>query len=236
MTLPSVLAPPRTPAELGLDGIAHRAKTIEEESYFEVLGVVDGASADEVRAAYLRLSKTWHPDKLVADFQPLRGDVAKVFARMTAAQKTLCDPTLRRAYVEKLAAKARARPRADVLRDIAHALASRTFDAALRHCDELRVHDTDDAEALALHAWASVRAGEATDEELRTALTKLDKAVNVDRTSVEAVYYRGLVYKRLGNTASAFRDFARAVQMDPQHLRAEREVRLYAMRVRKASE
>jgi hypothetical protein len=227
---PSLL---RTPAELGLEGIALRARNIDEESYFEVLGVVDGASAENVRAAYARLAKTWHPDKLVADFQPVRGEVARVFARMTSAHKTLCDPSLRRAYVEKLAAKTRARPRIDVLRDIEHALASRSFDAALRHCEELRAQDTDDAQALALHAWASVRAGEATDEELRIALAKLDKAVNVNRASDEAVYYRGLVYQRLGNTASAFRDFARAVQLNPQHAAAEREVRQYAMRVRK---
>ena len=96
----------------------------------------------------------------------------------------------------------------------------------------VQIHGAD-SEALALQAWASVRAGEATDEELRDALTRIDRAVNADRTNDQAVYYRGLVHKRLGNVPSAFRDFARAMQLNPQHAEAEREVRMFAMRTRK---
>jgi len=229
------LAALKTPAELGVDGIVSRADTVTDETLFEVLGVAEGASVDAVRAAFMRLAKTWHPDKLVVDFHPVRAEVAKIFTHMALAQKTLTDPEARRAYIEKLKAKNAARPRAEVLRDVHQALEKRQFDAAMRYCDELRGTDTDDAEALALHAWASIRAGEATEDELRLALIKLDKAVNVDRTCDEAVYCRGLVHKRLGNTPSAFRDFARAVQLNPKHVGAEREVRLYAMRVKKGS-
>ena len=66
-------------------------------------------------------------------------------------------------------------------------------------------------------------------------LVKLDRAVNIDRTSSHAVYHRGLVQKRLANLPAAFRDFARALQLDPTHLEAEREVRIFAMRARKGS-
>ena len=229
------LAALKTPAEYGLDGIRARAEIIEDESYFEVLGVADGASAEAVRAAYLRLAKTWHPDKLVGDFNPVRTEVARIFTHMTAAMKALCDPDKRRAYVEKRSARAKARPRAEVMRDIEQTLFQRNFDGAMLHCESLIAQDSDDAEALAIHAWCTVRAGEATEEELRLALAKLDKAVNVDRTCDAAVFHRGLVHKRLGSTPAAFRDFARALQLNPTHIDAEREVRLYAMRVRKGS-
>lgn len=229
------LAALKTPAEYGLDGIRARAETIEDENYFEVLGVSEGASAEAVRAAFMRLAKTWHPDKLVTDFHPVRTEVAKIFTHMNRAQKTLCDPDERRQYTERRSARAKARPRNEVLRELEQALQNRLFDLAMIHAESLIQQDSDDAEALALHAWATVRAGDANEDELRAALSKLDKAVNVDRTCDEAVYHRGLVHKRLGNTASAFRDFARAVQLNPKHLGAEREVRLYAMRVKKGS-
>jgi Tfp pilus assembly protein PilF len=61
----------------------------------------------------------------------------------------------------------------------------------------------------------------------------MERAVNLDRTSEQAVYHRGLVHKRLGNVPAAFRDFARAVQLNPKHADAEREVRIFAMRARK---
>lgn len=46
---------------------------------------------------------------------------------------------------------------------------------------------------------------------------------------------RGMIHKRLGNSAGAFRDFSRAVQLEPKHLDAQREIRIFEMRARKGS-
>jgi hypothetical protein len=230
------LAALKTPAELGIDGIVARADSIEDEDYFQVLGVADGASAEAVRAAFMRLAKSWHPDRLPVDFLPIRGDVAKVFAHMTKAHKTLCDNDARRAYVAARNAKAEARPRGEVIREIEHALSKRDFEFVIQLCQELITADSDDSEALAVQAWASIRNGEdATEDELRATLAKVERAVNLDRTNDQAVYHRGLVHKRLSNLPAAFRDFARALQLNPKHLDAEREVRIFAMRARKGS-
>jgi hypothetical protein len=232
---PGSLAALKTPAELGLDAIVARAATVEDESYFEVLGVADGASAEAVRAAFLRLAKTWHPDRLTENFLPVRVEVAKIFAHMTRAQKTLCDNAARAAYVAERNAKTAAPPREDVIRDVENALNRRDWHAVTLLCQGLIESDSDDAEAAAVQAWASVRGGDASEDELRAALSRVDRAVNVDRTSDEAIFYRGLIQKRLGNVPSAFRDFARAVQLNPKHVGAERELRILAMRVRKGS-
>jgi curved DNA-binding protein CbpA len=225
----------KSPAELGLDGITTRAETIETESYFEVLGVSDGAPGEAVRAAFVRLAKTWHPDRLVADFNPVRGEVAKIFSHMTRAQHTLCDPDARRAYVAARNTTKETRPRGDVLREVMRLLERREFETVMGLCQGLVDSDSDDAEALAIHAWASTRAGEGSEEELRAALSKMDRAVNLDRTNDQAIYYRGLAHKRLGNVPLSFRDFARAIQLNPSNTNAEREVRILAMRVKKGS-
>jgi hypothetical protein len=229
------LAALRTPAEYGVDGILARALSIEEESFFEVLGVLDGASTEAVRAAFMRLAKSWHPDRTPPDFMPIRGEIAKIFGRMALAHKTLSHPESRREYVDARTAKTEARPRADVLRDVETAFATRQFALVMSLCDPLILDDSDDTEAIAFHTWASVRAGEAPEDELRAALTRLDRAVNVDRTCDQAIYHRGMVHKLLGNPPSAIRDFARAVQLNPKHVAAERELRIFAMRVRKGS-
>lgn len=233
--VPGTLAALRTPAELGRDGILARAASIQNESYFEVLGVADGASTEAIRAAFMRLAKTWHPDRLAADFSSVRGEVATIFAHMTRAQKTLCDDESRRAYVAERKAKNAARPRHEIMRELELALAKQDFDLVVRHCQSLIDENPDDAEAIATQAWAAVRNGDATDDELRLALTKLDRATNVDRTCDQAVYLRGMAHKRLGNATAALRDFGRAVQINPKHIEAAREVRIFAMRARKGS-
>lgn len=231
------LAAHRSPAEVGAEGIVARVATVEDEDYFEVLGLEDGASVEAVRAAFIRLAKVWHPDRLPADLVPIRAEVAKIFAAMTRAQKTLCDEDARRAYLASRKSKTpEPRPRAEVIRELEHAMSRRDYERAMLVCQELIDADHEDAEALAVHAWASIRAGEdATEDALRAALAKIDKAVNLDRTNDQAVYHRGLVHKRLGNVPAAFRDFARAVQLNPKHIEAEREVRIFAMRARKGS-
>lgn len=231
----SSLGSVRTPAELGLEGIKARADKIESEDYFQVLGLNEGASAEAVRAAYMRLAKTWHPDKLIVDFFPARGDVAKVFNHMTTAQKTLTDPEGRRTYLAARRPKAEVRTRPQIMKEVEAALSAKAFELVVKLTQELVTMDTDDAEALAIQAWADVRGGDASEDELKTALVKVERAVNLDRTNAAAVFHRGLLQKRLNNVFPAFRDFARAVQLDPSHTEAEREVRLFAMRAKKGS-
>ncbi|MDB5212783.1 MAG: DnaJ-class molecular chaperone CbpA [Myxococcaceae bacterium] len=236
------VAPVFSPADLGAVGIAHRAATIENEDPFTALGIPDGSSVEAARAAYFRLSKLWHPDRLPADLAPFRMEVEKVYEHMTRAHRTLTDPDARRDYLATGAASgprgsapAAARPRAEMLREIDHALTKREFHAAEAASRQLASADPDDSEAQALVAWASTLAGEASEDTLRAALPMLDRAVNRDRQCERAHYYRGMVHKRLGGNAAAFRDFTRVVNLNPKHVDAQREIRIFEMRARKGS-
>lgn len=246
-SLPS-MPPPRTPSsaafvgppqlgpnELGAAGIARRARGLAHEGYFEALGLPEGASAEAARAAFFRLSRLWHPDKLAPELAPFRGEVAQIFAHLLRAQQTLTDPDARRAWLATHASNAPARERKDVIRDIDRALAQRDLECARSESQSLLDADADDAEAMAIVAWLRASAGEGDEDAFRAALPLLDKAVNTDRTCERASYYRGVVHKRLGNVPAAFRDFTRVVQLDPHHIDAQRELRIIEMRARKGS-
>lgn len=75
----------------------------ERPTYFAVLGVKQSASTDDVRAAYRRLAKQWHPD--VAK----EADAAEVFKSISNAYQVLTNDMMRRKYEAGLALEAAAR-------------------------------------------------------------------------------------------------------------------------------
>jgi hypothetical protein len=78
-------------------------------------------------------------------------------------------------------------------------------------------------------------AGEAAEETLRTNLPHLDDAINQDAYCERAYFYRGVLQKRLGNGPAAFKDFGHVVRINPKHVDAQREIRIFEMRARKGS-
>lgn len=243
-TLPPPMPPPLTrtltppilgPAELGPHAIAARAKKVGAEDYFSILGVDRNAPTEAIRAAYIRLAKVWHPDKLPIGLLPFREEVAAIFAHMTRAHQTLCDPEAKRQWMEGHGIGLRKRPRDLVLHDIDVALAAGEWANAERESRRLAETDPNDSEALALLAWAAARGGDAPDDALRSSLVALDRAVHLDRTCERALYLRGCLAKKLGKVEAAYRDFARVVHLNPHNVDAVREVRLFEMRARKGS-
>lgn len=236
-------APVFSPADLGAVGIAHRAQQVDTEDPFTALGLEHGASIEAARAAYFRLNKLWHPDRLPSDLEPFRVEVERVYAHMTRAHRTLTELELRGEYDARAGSGAVPlrdhpsvqRPRNIVLREIEQMIAKREFHAAEAASREMTIVNADDADAIALGAWAAAFAGEGAEDTLRAALPALDRAVSNDRDCERAFYYRGVVHKRLGSNASAFRDFARVVALNPKHVDAQREVRIFEMRARKGS-
>jgi len=62
-------------------------------THYEVLGVYDDASADEIKTAYRKLAKIHHPD---------RGGDAETFKSVALAYATLSDPDRRQQYDDDL--------------------------------------------------------------------------------------------------------------------------------------
>ncbi len=232
------IIPAQGPVELGPTGIGLRAANIEHEDYFTALGLPEGASTEAVRASYFRLAKLWHPVRIPPELEPFRAEVTAIFAHLTHAHGTLTDEQARRGYLATRArsstAPASFREKRNIpqemLKEVDKAIARRDFVSAEVHGTAARDNYGDDPEALAVYAWALSHASEAPEDVLKAALVHLDKAVSTNDDSVRARYYRGMIQKRLGNTNAAMRDFNHVAKMDPHHLDALRELRIFNMR------
>lgn len=91
---------------------------------FEVLGVREGTSRDEIRAAYRRLVQEHHPDRHPQDDEAARGARHARIADITAAYRMLNDPNELERFRRLQRRRARGRASAEPGRDGVHFTAS----------------------------------------------------------------------------------------------------------------
>ena len=65
--------------------------------YYKVLGVDNKASTDEIKKAYRKLARKYHPD-----LNPNDLEAEKNFKRVNEANEVLSDPSKRKKYDEEL--------------------------------------------------------------------------------------------------------------------------------------
>ena len=65
----------------------------DKKNYYEVLGVDKKASQDEIKSAYRKLAKKYHPD-----FNPGDKDAAEKFKEINEANSVLSDEEKRKQY------------------------------------------------------------------------------------------------------------------------------------------
>src|SRR2546425_2590274 len=76
-----------------------------QQDFYAILGVPTTASEQEIRAAYRKLARRFHPDHNAGDKQ-----AAEHFKRIKAAYETLADPERRRRYDELRTKPSSSRP------------------------------------------------------------------------------------------------------------------------------
>ncbi len=226
--------------------ILSRAATIKSENYFEMLGVERTASIEDVQAAYLQLAKIWHPDRLPPFLTDVKEPCATVFAHLSEAHQTLTDPKLRDQYM-KLLKEGGATPedQAQIAAVLEAATNFQKAEICLRRQDFAqaealckRAHEAEprQPEYLALLSWLeSMKPENQAPKGTLECIAKLDQVLQWNDRCERAYFYRGMLHKRLHNTAAAVRDFRKAVDLNPRNIDAAREVRLFDMRKAKNS-
>ncbi len=228
--------PPRPSGSFSADeikrAILDKGARVAKESHFEVLEIGAGATVEEARAAYFRLSRIFHPDKLPPALDAERDACAAIFARIDLAYRTLTDPGLRAKYVSGVHARSPGVPRPKPMIEARGALARGDFAAAAAACARGVAENPEDGDLLALAAWA--RANCVTtdvEERLKDELAHLERAIELTPLSADARYYRAELNRRLGRPMHALRDYREALELNPHHVDAAREMRLFNLRV-----
>ncbi|HOB64962.1 MAG TPA: DnaJ domain-containing protein, partial [Clostridia bacterium] len=67
-------------------------------NYYEILGVSKDASADEIKSAYRKLAKKYHPDLYTNATESQKAEAEKKFKEVQYAYDVLSDPQKKAAY------------------------------------------------------------------------------------------------------------------------------------------
>jgi curved DNA-binding protein CbpA len=221
--------------------IEQKAKSIDRETYFQILGVSAESSIDDAKTAYFALAKTWHPDRLAADLVDLKSEVARIFTLMAEAYQTLTDPDRRAKYLQ-LTKQGGGTPedQAEVARvmEATTAFQKAEFFVGKGHLAEAEPHakralelDPQAPDHVAVWIWIQASKPERRESaKYDDLLPRLDALLLDNPRHERARYYRAMILKAANRMNEAIRDFKEIVEQNPKNVDAVREVRLYTMR------
>ena len=91
--------------------------------------------------------------------------------------------------------------------------------------------DPDQVDYMALFTWLEAQLPQwQSKEKTVEKIAILDRCIQRSPNSERAIFYRGMLYKRIEENKKAIADFKRVSELNPRNLDATREVRLYNMR------
>ncbi len=220
--------------------ITTRGRLIENQNYFEMLGVDKKVHSAEVKTEFFKLAKEWHPDRLPPELVPLRQFVEIIFSFMNEAQKVLGDEEQRLQYLRTVR-EGGGTPAAERLMQsiLDSALAyervqvfarKHQYDEALELLQKILGLTKDEPDYHAMYGWLLMQKHTGTDAPTGKIMEALDRAIALYADHEKANLYKAQMLKRLGRHNEAMRQYKRVAQINPNNVDAAREVRIAQMR------
>ncbi len=218
------------------DRVSEFHMTIQQQDYYKILGIPQNASNEEIRDAYYKLVKCYHPDVNPNADPETRAKAEEIFTRITTAYETLSESDKREQYnsheeltVLKSQAKYIYEAEMTFKKGIT-LLIQRDYAEAEKKISEAVNMNPDEAAYLGALAWARFLAAENKSPVLEEVRNSLDIALRMNDKIPENYYYLGSVYKYTNDLRKAEKHFEKAIELDPDYIEAKREVRLIKTR------
>jgi DnaJ-class molecular chaperone len=206
------------------------------QNFFERLSLTEQADAGAVKIAYFKLAKLYHPDTLPQgaplELEKLK---AEVFGYVGDAYRTLTDDKSRKEYLEQLKWGDTGKEEVDVvaiLQAEERFKRGTVFMKSRRYAEAAKIFEEAiqlNAEEAEFHAWrAYARFCAAADKKAAQpeAFRELQAALKKNERCVPACYFLGVIAKTLGDSTGALKYFKKTVELQPDHIDAQREIRM----------
>ena len=227
---------------------AEEYERLARKNYFEILGVNENSSDDEVRSRYAEFAKKYHPDKIRKEASPeLLEARRKIFALASEAAEALETENARYQYAHDLDSgvvggqdqldKAHAILQSETLFKKAEILLKvRKYDEALQHLDKAITLNAGDTEFKILREYvkylATAKRGEgllAAESASRAILALMKNEANI----ASGYLYLGHLYNAQDKEDLALKYFEKVLEYDAHHPEALSQVRVGRLRKEK---
>jgi curved DNA-binding protein CbpA len=220
-----------------------RLESVRRRNHFQVLEVSLDSDDADVHQAYLRKAKEVHPDTLGPHAPAgLRQIYNDTFQRIRASYEAIKTENGRREHLRSIEGKIEKKPvtdKADIMEAEVYfqkgkaLLKQRKWDAAAEAFEKALALNAEEAEyTLGLGSARVHQAAAGRRELLSEAEDLLEKARKSMPNSPEPCYQLGRLASLRGDLESAASQFENALQRDPNHWLATRELRVMNMRAR----
>lgn len=213
--------------------LAAAAAKLAKADHYEVLGVKRDAPAAQVKAAYFRLAKAYHPDAMPAGSDPeVTALCASLFAKVSEAWAVLGEDAKRAAYLQEL--ESGGTEKVDVLNifKAEQAFQDGTLLVKARRYDEARARF---AEAIALHpaepeyemwkAWCEFLVAPDKRPRHAPAAAAIEAALKRNPRCAQGYLFLGQMAKIVGDVALAEKHLKRGLGVAPDHADLARELK-----------
>ncbi len=207
-----------------------------EEDYYKILSIKKDASIDEVKEAYFKSIKKFHPDANMNFPEDIRIKAERIFTKVTKAYEILSDEHKRTTFDEKdELSKFREQANSIYEAEIIYSegemlLRQRNFKEAEKKFKEAIQLNPDESAYIGINAWAKYLGAPDKEVVYEDVKKELKSAIDMDTNIAENYYYLASVYKFSENLGNAEKYFEMAIQRDPNYIEAKRELRLLQSR------
>ncbi len=213
---------------------------LDEMNHFQLLGIPNTATPQEVTNAYFARVKRFHPDRLPVGLAPLSHCARRVFDQLTEANEALSHADTRNEYLQAVAAGGGTRASEQMMRDVLDSaveyqkaevlVRKRDLPQAMTMLRSALDKSPNESDFLALYAWLLHLMNPAESAPFDEMVQTLDKALVDNPRNERAHYYKGVILKRMKRDKEAMRHFNKALDINPRNVEAAREVRISQMR------
>jgi tetratricopeptide (TPR) repeat protein len=217
-------------AQLTIQKIREAHDALSHQDYYETLHLNKEATRDEIKRAYFRLAKEYHPDRhFQSGLEEFTPQLEALFRRITEAYDTLLMERKRKEYDLELVSK-----RIKVRRDPSP---EPLTEAQMVQGQQALQKGDLKAAAYLFEAAVKAAPGRAKSHAIlaktlaripgrqRDAETHYKTAIELDPSGVEHYLGLGLLYKKGGMTERARRQFEEALNWDPGNQTAKEELK-----------
>ncbi|MAT99025.1 MAG: hypothetical protein CL608_17915 [Anaerolineaceae bacterium] len=205
---------------------------LEAKDHYEVLGVGKGSSNEQIRDAYYKLVKNYHPDVNPGADHDTRVKAEEIFTRITSAYETLSQNDKREEY-DSQEELADLKNQAKYIYEAEMAfkkgitlLIQRNYAEAEKNIREAVTMNPEEAAYVGAHGWTRYLAAENKSSVLAESIKTLEQAIKMNGKIAENQYYLGSIYKNQNDLKNAEKCFQKAIEIEPDYIEAKRELRL----------